>query len=112
MGSPRFAARVFTEAERAYCWQRGEPQQHFAARFAAKEAMLKALGVPSGLRWQELEVGTSPSGAPCVRLHGRAAEAAAAQGVRRLHLSLTHTVDTAAAVVVAEGGRSQEGEAP
>ena len=99
----RFAERVFTEGERRYCRQRGEPTQHFAARFAAKEATLKALGVPSGLRWHEMEVVSGPSGAPRLVLRGAAAAAAAAQGVTKLHLSLTHSTDTAAAVVVAEG---------
>ncbi len=99
----RFATRVFTEGERFYCRQRGEPDQHFAARFAAKEATLKALGVPSGLRWHEMEVVSGPGGAPRLVLRGAAAAAAAAQGVTKLHLSLTHTHDTAAAVVVAEG---------
>ena len=99
----RFAERVFTEGERCYCRQRGEPTQHFAVRFAAKEATLKALGVPSGLRWHELEVVSGGSGAPRLVLHGTAAAAATAQGVTRLHLSLSHTGDTAAAVVVAEG---------
>jgi holo-[acyl-carrier protein] synthase len=99
----RFAARVFTEAERAYCQERGEPVQHFAARFAAKEAALKALGVPRGLSWHELEVVAGNDGAPRLVLRGVAATAAAARGIVTLHLSLTHTTDAAAAVVVAEG---------
>ncbi len=99
----RFATRVFTEGERHYCRQRGEPHQHFAARFAAKEATLKALGVPKGLRWHEMEVVSGAGGAPQLVLSGAAAAAATAQGVTRLHLTLTHTHETAAAVVVAEG---------
>jgi holo-[acyl-carrier protein] synthase len=99
----RFVERIFTPGERAYCQQRGEPAQHFAARFAAKEAALKALGVPSGLRWHELEVQADPSGAPRLVLRGSAAAAAAAAGISRLHLSLTHSADTAAAVVIAQG---------
>jgi holo-[acyl-carrier protein] synthase len=123
----RFEQRVFTEAERAYCQARPEPAQHFAARFAAKEALLKALAVPSGLSWHEIEVTTdaiaataaidatdaevpatptstpASTGRPVLRLSGRAEEAAARLGVVGLHLSLTHTADTAAAVVVAEG---------
>lgn len=101
--APRFAERVFTPAERAYCEGRARPGEHFAARFAAKEAFLKALGVPSGLSWHELEVVTGTGGAPRLRLSGEAARAAQRLGAGRVHLSLTHGGDTAAAVVVAEG---------
>lgn len=101
----RFEARIFSEAERAYCRSRGQPVLHFAARFAAKEALLKALGVPSGLSWHELEVRSRSGGAPTLSLSGEAAAAAARLGVARLHLSLTHTDETAGAVVVAEGER-------
>ena len=99
----RFAARLFTPGERAYCESRGRPGHHYAARFAAKEAALKALAVPAGLRWHDLEVLAGAGGAPRLRLHGRAARAAAARGVRALHVSLTHDGDVAGAVVVAEG---------
>ena len=108
----RFAERVFTEGERFYCRQRSEPTQHFAARFAAKEATLKALGVPSGLRWQEMEVVSGASGAPRLVLRGAAAAAATVLGVTKLHLSLTHTIDTAAAVVIAEGAASPAAAVP
>jgi holo-[acyl-carrier protein] synthase len=97
----RFAERVFTPAERAYCEGRARPAQHFAARFAAKEAALKALGAPRGLSWQELEV-ASDGGAPRLLLRGPAEEAAARLGARRSHLSLTHAGDAAVAVVVLE----------
>ncbi len=97
----RFEARVFTAAERAYCNERGQPAQHFAARFAAKEALLKALLVPPGLSWHELEV-QSAGGAPRLVLSGEAARAAVRLGVDTLHLSLSHGGDMAAAVVVAE----------
>ncbi|HPH25542.1 MAG TPA: holo-ACP synthase [Pseudomonadota bacterium] len=100
----RFSQKVFTEAERAYCSARGQPAQHFAARFAAKEAVLKALGVPSGLSWHELEVVSTAGGAPELRLSGVAATLAAERGIRRLHLSLTHSGNMAAAVVIIEGG--------
>jgi holo-[acyl-carrier protein] synthase len=99
----RFEARVFTEAERAYCRDRGNPAQHYAARFAAKEALLKALGGPEGLSWQELEVIHTPEGRPALRLTGAAQAAAESLGVRRLHLTLTHADGMAAAVVVVEG---------
>lgn len=98
----RFEERVFTEEERRYCRGRGNAAEHFAARFAAKEALLKALGVPPGLSWHELEVQSAQDGAPRLVLSGEAARAAAARGVDSLHLSLTHGGDMAAAVVVAE----------
>ena len=101
----RFERKVFTDGERAYCRARADAAQHFAARFAAKEATLKALGVPEGLSWHELEVVSAKGAAPEVVLRGVAARAAAARGVSRLHLSLTHAGGQAAAVVVAEGGR-------
>jgi holo-[acyl-carrier protein] synthase len=98
----RFAQRVFTIGERGYCDGRADPALHYAARFAAKEALLKALTVPPGLSWQEIEVIASPPGAPQLLLHGAAAAAATQRGVARLHLSLTHSDDHAAAVVIAE----------
>jgi holo-[acyl-carrier protein] synthase len=99
----RLEARLFTDAERAYCRGKASVAQHFAARFAAKEAVLKALHVPEGLRWHELEVVNDADGAPSLRLHGNAAAAAQKQGVRALHLSITHADDSALAFVVAEG---------
>jgi holo-[acyl-carrier protein] synthase len=98
----RLEARLFTADERAYCHARANASQHFAARFAAKEALLKALHVPEGLRWHELEVVNDEGGAPSFRLSGHAAEAAERAGVRRLHLSITHADDAALAFVVAE----------
>jgi holo-[acyl-carrier protein] synthase len=92
---PRLAERVFTAAERAYAADRARPGQHLAARFAAKEAVVKALGL-SGLGLGEIEVVSGEP--PTVRLTGRAAEAA---GGRRVEISLTHSRDTAAAVAVA-----------
>jgi holo-[acyl-carrier protein] synthase len=99
----RFEARLFTDGERAYCRRSVNFAQHFAARFAAKEALLKALGVPKGLSWHELEVVNADDGAPRFELSGEAARAAAALGVRKLHLSLSHAADSAIAMVVAEG---------
>lgn len=98
---PRLAERCFTPAEAEYCWSRVFPPQHFAARFAAKEAVGKALGV--GMRrWQEAEVVRGRFGAPEVALHGRLAERAAHLGVSRIHLALTHSKTDAVAVAVAE----------
>jgi holo-[acyl-carrier protein] synthase len=99
----RLEKRLFTDGELAYCRARAHAMQHFAARFAAKEAVLKALGVPDGLSWHELEVVCADNGAPRFELHGVAAEAARARGVARLHLSLSHAGDLAIAFVVAEG---------
>jgi holo-[acyl-carrier protein] synthase len=98
---PRLAERCFTPAEAAYCLSRAHPAQHFAVRFAAKEAVGKALGV--GMRrWQEAEVVRGEFGAPGVALHGRLARRAAALGVSRVHLALTHSKTDAVAVAVAE----------
>ena len=99
----RLETRLFTTQERAYCRARVNSAQHFAARFAAKEAVLKALRVPPGLTWHELEVVCDEGGAPRLELHGEAARAAERAGVLRLHLSLTHADDQAIAFVVAEG---------
>lgn len=100
----RFEARVFTDEERRYCRERARPAEHFAGRFAAKEATLKALGVPEGLSWHEMEIvpAAGPSTRPEVRLSGVAAEAARRLGVARLHVSITHAGGQATAVVIAE----------
>jgi holo-[acyl-carrier protein] synthase len=97
--------RFFTAAEVERCRQSRSELESFAARFAAKEAFFKALGTGWGLggRWTEVEVISAPTGAPSLRLTGRAAEAAAQRGVSVIHLSLTHTDETAAAFVVLEG---------
>lgn len=97
-------ARFYTPAEAEHCRQAKSAVESFAARFAAKEAFFKALGTGWGLggRWTEVEVVSAPSGAPSLVLAGRAAEAAAERGISRIHLSLTHTHDTAAAFVVLE----------
>lgn len=100
----RAEARLFSAGERADCGARAEPAQHYAARFAAKEAALKALGGPSGLRWVEVEVRTTSNGRPVLILSGSAAAAAARRGVATQHVSLTHAGGMAAAVVVLEGG--------
>lgn len=95
--TPRLAARLFTEAER-----RVTRYDSLAARFAAKEAVAKALGVPAGLRWRDAEVVSDPSGRPRIVLHGGVADEAAAQGITAWHLSLSHDGGVATAVVVAE----------
>lgn len=95
--TPSLAARVFTDAERAAA----RPEQ-LAARFAAKEATAKALGVPTGAAWHDAEVVVEDGGRPRLRVSGAVAEAAGAQGVRAWHLSLSHDGGIATAFVVAE----------
>jgi holo-[acyl-carrier protein] synthase len=92
---PRLAERVFTPGERAYAADRARPGRHLAARFAAKEAVVKALGLAGGFGLREIEVLAGEP--PAVRLSGRAAEAAAGE---RVEISLTHSRDYAAAVAV------------
>jgi holo-[acyl-carrier protein] synthase len=92
---PRLAERVFTEDERAYAAARARPGRHLAARFAAKEAVVKALGLSRGFGLREVEIVAGEP--PTVRLSGRAAEAAAGE---RIEISLTHSRDCAAAVAV------------
>jgi len=101
----RALARLFTPAEAARCRSGRSPRESFAARFAAKEAFFKALGTGWGRggSWTEAEVVSAPSGAPSLRLHGAAAALARAAGVKRVHLSLSHTDELAAAYVVLEG---------
>ena len=101
----RFKARVFTTEEQRYCEARGAGRyQSYAARFAAKEATMKALGVGWGrhIGWLDIEVVRAEDGRPTVQLHGKGVVAAAATGAARLHLALTHTRDVALAQVVAE----------
>ncbi len=93
MRRPRLAERVFTPAERQYAAARARPGRHLAARFAAKEAVVKALGLRSGFGLREIEV--VPGEPPTVRLSGRAAEAADGG---RVEVSLTHSREHAAAV--------------
>jgi holo-[acyl-carrier protein] synthase len=94
--TPRTRERLFTAAER------GLPAASLAARFAAKEALAKALGAPAGLDWQDAEVGSDADGRPTLAVTGTVADAAAALGVRRWHLSLSHDAGVAVAMVVAE----------
>jgi holo-[acyl-carrier protein] synthase len=98
---PRLAHRLFTDAERAYAAERARPGQHLAARFCAKEAVAKALGMEAW-SFREVEVGVPPThgGAPEVRLSGAVADRAAALGVS-VSVSLTHTRREAAAVAIA-----------
>jgi holo-[acyl-carrier protein] synthase len=101
---PSFRERCFTEAERAYCDSRPNPAQHYAARFAGKEAVGKAIGfgVARAFAWRDVEIAGRPK--PDVRLSGRAEAWAQRIGARRLDLSMTHSRELAAAVCVADDG--------
>jgi len=104
--TPRFRERVFTARERAYCDGRGEPAaaQHYAARFAAKEAALKALktGWSGGVAWRDVEVFSHESGEPTLLFHNRALELFKQRGATHAHLSLSHTAEHAVAQVILE----------
>ncbi len=101
----RFLERVFTEAEREYAGDGPRRFERLAARFAAKEAVFKALGTgwAEGAGWTDIEAIREPSGKPTLVLHGKAHDMARAMGVKWWHLSLTHTKTMAMASVIAEG---------
>lgn len=102
---PRILERCFSEEERAYAASRNRPEVHYALRFAAKEAVLKALGTGfSGMRFTDVEVVRDGNGRPVPKLSGRASEVAQSMGVREMHLSLSFTHTTAVASAVAIGG--------
>jgi holo-[acyl-carrier protein] synthase len=99
---PRMKERIFSADERAYCDKRNKPEVHYALRFAAKEAVLKALGTGfAGMSFQDVEVVRDAGGRPSPRLHGRAAAVAEELGVVEMHLSLSYTHTTAVASAVA-----------
>ncbi len=101
----RFLERVFTPAEIAYVERKANRLQRYAARFAAKEAGMKAIGTGwrAGVRWQDFEVANLPSGKPTLRLHGQAARVAQGLGMKSISLSLTHTASVGMALVILEG---------
>jgi holo-[acyl-carrier protein] synthase len=110
LGNPstgeRFRNRVFTPGEITYCESRGKGRyQSYAARFAAKEAAMKAMGTGwnRNVGWSEIEVVRERGKAPTIALHGKSAAFAERKNIRRFHLSLTHTVDQAIAHAIAEG---------
>jgi holo-[acyl-carrier protein] synthase len=101
----RMRARLFTEAELAYLSTKTLPAQHMAVRLAAKEAAYKALtgnDLARSISWRDIEVFTRPDGSPELRLSGRAAERFIEVGATSIHVSLTHSAVTAAAVVIVE----------
>jgi holo-[acyl-carrier protein] synthase len=100
----RFIERIFTEREIAYAESKANRYERYAARFAAKEAGMKALGTGwhGGIAWRDFEVANLSSGRPTLRFHGKAAEIAEKLGVRSVALSLTHTAGQALAMVILE----------
>jgi len=99
-----FLDRVFTPGEIAYCERHKKKFERYAARFAAKEATMKALGTGwrNGVRWVDLEVVREASGKPTMKLHGRSREIAERLGVKHISLSQTHSGNTAFAQVIFE----------
>lgn len=100
----RFIERIYTTAEIAYVERKANRYQRYAARFAAKEAGMKAIGTGwrRGVRWRDFEVANLPSGKPTLRLHGVAAQVAESLGVRNIALSMTHTERDGMAIVILE----------
>lgn len=100
----RFIERIYTPAEIAYVERKANRYERYAARFAAKEAGMKAIGTgwKRGVRWQDFEVANLPSGKPTLCLHGQAARIAETLGVKSISLSLTHTAELGMAHVILE----------
>jgi holo-[acyl-carrier protein] synthase len=100
----RFIQRVFTAGEQEYCRAHRDPVPHFAARFAAKEALFKALGTgwAKGVSWLDVGVGREGQGAPILVLRGETEKISQSLGARKVHLSLSHTNESAVAVVILE----------
>jgi holo-[acyl-carrier protein] synthase len=100
----RFLRRIYTEGEIRYCESKANRMERYAARFAAKEAAMKALGTGwnHGVRWRDIEVTRQPGGRPTMTFHGKAAEFAAQLGAVHVALSLSHTAEQAIAQVILE----------
>jgi holo-[acyl-carrier protein] synthase len=101
----RFLNRIFTVGERRYCDSKANRDERYAARFAAKEAAMKAIGTgwSHGVAWCDIEVVRLPGGRPTIQFHRRAAEFAAELGTKNISLSLTHSKEYAIAQVILEG---------
>jgi holo-[acyl-carrier protein] synthase len=99
-----FLQRIFTPGEIAYCERHRDKAERYTGRFAAKEAMMKALGTgwSKGVRWRDIEVTRMPGGRPTIVLHGAAREHAERMGARHISLSITHTGNLAFAEVILE----------
>jgi holo-[acyl-carrier protein] synthase len=100
----RFLKRIYTEGEIRYCDSKANRAERYAARFAAKEAAMKALGTgwSRGVRWRDVEVYRQPGSRPTIRFHGKAAEFAARLNAKNVSLSLSHTPEQAIASVILE----------
>jgi len=100
----RFMHRVFTEQEQQYCNEHRDPAPHYAARFAAKEALFKALGTgwAKGVTWLDVEVRRERQDAPFIRLSGEARRLSESMGATKVHLSLSHSDQWAIAMVILE----------
>jgi holo-[acyl-carrier protein] synthase len=100
----RFLRRIYTEGEIQYCASKANRVERYAARFAAKEAAMKALGTgwSRGVRWRDIEVVRQPGGRPTLKFHGKAAEFAARLSAKNIALSLSHTPEQAIASVILE----------
>src|SRR5512135_3665042 len=100
----RFLERIYTQDEIRYCEAKANRMERYAARFAAKEAAMKALGTGwnHGVRWRDIEVRRQPGGRPTLVFHGKAAEFAAKLGAKNVALSLSHTAEQAIAQVILE----------
>jgi holo-[acyl-carrier protein] synthase len=110
---PQAVDELFTPTEQAYCDGKRRRFEHLAARFAAKEAVLKAFGTGVGqrMRWTDVEIVNNPLGRPRVRLHGAVAQRARRRGLREVDVSLSHTAELAIAQAVAVlGGRPEAAE--
>jgi holo-[acyl-carrier protein] synthase len=100
----RFLRRIYTDGEMRYCDAKANRIERYAARFAAKEAAMKALGTGwnYGVRWRDCEVVRMPGGRPTISFHGKAGEFATKLGVKNAALSISHTADQAIAQVILE----------
>ncbi len=102
-----FIEKIFTESEIEYCRNKVKPSQHFAGRFAVKEAVLKVLGIGwgKGIRWKDIEINPDDQyGTPRVRLHNKAKERAESIGIENIHISISHTGNLAIAQAIGERG--------
>ena len=101
--TPGLVDKLFSDHEREYAFRRGDPTERLAVRFAAKEAVMKALGVGLfAFAYRDVEVVRDASGVPTLRLTGKARELSDERGISRWHLSLTHTERAAQAIAIAE----------
>jgi holo-[acyl-carrier protein] synthase len=101
---PTMRDRVFTPEEISYCDSKARPAESYAGRFAAREAVIKALGGYRGKRWQDISVTRAPSGAPAIRLEGHAKARADALGIERVLVTFTHEKANAVAFAIAVAG--------